>query len=343
VEKPVFNRGAVVYILRTVPPAAVSSAAFIAALAVCGPAACAAVHSGAESIPAGSPLPTRTAPDGMRQVYIPAGEFHMGSTEADLDRVTADCPDCLRSWFENELPQHAVYLDAYWIDQTEVTNGMFERFVAATGFVTTAEELGGGISLNMLSRDWKMVAGAEWRHPRGPGTDILGLDDHPVVQMSYYDAAAYCAWAGRRLPTEAEWEKAARGPDGRWYPWGNAAPAGGLLNFADRNAHVEAAGLGADDGYAWTAPAGSFPGGASPYGVLDMAGNVWERVADIYGEDYYAHSPQHNPTGPSSGEYVILRGGSWSRPAWYLRAAVRYPYLKINRSSGQGFRCAQPE
>jgi len=287
------------------------------------------------------PLPPRTAPDGMVQLYVPAGEFRMGSAESDLDRVMADCPGCSRAWFANEAPQHTVYLDAYWIDRTEVTNAMFAQFAAATGYETTAETLGGGIAVNQLSREWKMVAGADWRHPRGPGTDILGLENHPVVQVSYYDAEAYCAWAGRRLPTEAEWEKAARGTDGRRYPWGNQPPAGGLLNFADRNAYMTAADLGADDGYPMTAPVGSFPAGASPYGALDMAGNVWERVADFYDAEYYSRSPRMNPAGPSEGEYVILRGGSWSRPAWYLRAAVRYRYLKINRSTGQGFRCAQ--
>ncbi|MBN1437777.1 MAG: SUMF1/EgtB/PvdO family nonheme iron enzyme [Anaerolineales bacterium] len=126
-------------------------------------------------------------------MYVPAGAFRMGSTEEDLDRVLAECPGCSRSWFENELPQHTVRLDAYWIDRTEVTNAMFAQFVAATGYVTTAETLGGGITLNPLSRDWRMTAGAEWRRPRGPGTDILGLDGHPVVQVSHYDAEAYCA------------------------------------------------------------------------------------------------------------------------------------------------------
>jgi formylglycine-generating enzyme required for sulfatase activity len=290
------------------------------------------------------PLAPRTASvDGMPQVRIPAGEFRMGSTQADVKKILEECPDCHAEWFENELPQHTVFLDGYWIDQTEVTNAMFAAFADSTGYQTDAETAGGGIVLNMLMQEWAMVAGATWRHPRGPGTDLIGLENHPVVQMSYPDAEAYCAWAGRRLPTEAEWEKAARGADGRRFPWGNQPPTGNLLNFADRNSYVRLAGLDQDDGFAFTAPVGSFPGGASVYGALDMAGNVWERVADFYGEEYYAHSPARNPTGPSSGEFVILRGGSWSRPAWYVRTTVRYSYLKQNRSSGLGFRCASSD
>ncbi len=286
------------------------------------------------------PGATQTAPkDGMVQVYIPAGEFLMGSTEADIDQVIEECPHCRRDWFTNEMPQHEVYLDAFWIDQTEVTNAMFARFVEETGYETEAEKAGGGIDLNLLSRDWKMVAGANWRHPHGPGSDIQRLDNHPVVQVNYDDAQAYCQWVGRRLPTEAEWEKAARGTDGRIYPWGNQSPAGNLLNFADINGYSLTPDISQDDGYAFTAPVGSYPEGASPYGVLDMSGNAWERVADRY-STYPIDSQIRNPTGPAEGDHVILKGGSWSRSAWYIRPTARLRYLKENRSSGQGFRCA---
>jgi len=291
------------------------------------------------TVPSGS-ISTRVAKkDGMVQVFVPAGEFRMGSTKADIDLILKECDYCLREWFDNEMPQHKVYLDAFWIDRTEVTNAMFAKFVAETGYQTDAEQIGAGIAFRLSSYDWAMTKGANWQHPQGPTTNIDGLDDHPVVQMSGNDAEAYCAWAGRRLPTEAEWEKAARGTDGRTYPWGDQSPAGNLLNFADRNLNANESDNSVNDGYRFTAPVGSYPDGASPYGAFDMAGNVWERVTDWYSDTYYAHSPERNPTGPSSGDHHILRGGSWSRMFRYVRVTSRYPYLQLNRSAGLGFRC----
>jgi eukaryotic-like serine/threonine-protein kinase len=300
--------------------------------------------SSTPSSPAVSAIPgsviTRTSPkDGMVQVYVPAGEFLMGSTDADIDAVMNACLYCQRAWFKDETPQHQVYLDVFWIDRTEVTNAMFAQFVTETGYQTDAEKIGSGIVFQLFSRDWKMIQGANWRHPLGSDSDLHGLGDHPVVQMSGNDSEAYCAWAGRRLPTEAEWEKAARGTDGRTYPWGNQVPMGNLLNFGDRNLNGNGSDNTADDGYMFTAPVGSYPAGASPYGVLDMAGNVGERVSDWYGAAYYASSPARNPTGLSAGEYHVIRGGSWSRMARYVRAAARYKYLQKNRSNGLGFRC----
>jgi formylglycine-generating enzyme required for sulfatase activity len=191
---------------------------------------------------------------------------------------------------------------------------------------------------NPGSPNWDDVPGADWQHPRGPGSPAE--DTHPVVHVSWNDAEAYCAWAGRRLATEAEWEKGARGPDGRLYPWGDDAPAGNLLNFADVNLNIDWADTSIDDGYAFTAPVGSYPAGASPYGALDMAGNVWEWVADWYSDTYYATSPADNPTGPASGDYRALRGGSWLINDWVVRAANRYRVSPIYRVDYLGFRCA---
>ena len=264
----------------------------------------------------------------------------MGSTDADIGNLNLENTGLSPEFFENETPQHKVYLDAYWIDKYQVTNAMFTKFVAETGYKTDAEKKGCGITLDLNTREWKMVKGANWKHPRGPSTNIEDLDNHPVVHISQNDALAYCKWAGRRLPTEAEWEKAARGTDGRIYPWGNQPPNGNFLNFADKNAYIFSANINEDDGYAFTSPVGNYPDGASPYGIMDMSGNVWERVADWYDKSYYSKSPKRNPKGPKTGSNVIMRGGSSSSHDFFLRSAMRYRYFIENRGSGIGFRCA---
>jgi len=220
----------------------------------------------------------------MTLVYVPAGEFLMGSADGDADA------------YDDEKPQHRVYLDAFWMDRTEVTKDQYQQCVAAG----------------------KCAA------PSCRGT---GQGNHPVVCVSWQDAADYCAWAGRRLPTEAEWEKAARGTDGRKYPWGNEAPDCNRLNYGgcvNNN----------------TSAVGSYPKGASPYGALDMAGNVWEWVADWYDAKYYAGSSARNPTGPASGEYRVVRGGSWFGHQRGVRAAYRDRYLPDYCNVNIGFRCA---
>ena len=186
---------------------------------------------------------TWTAPsDSMALVFVPAGDFIMGSPDSDQEAGS------------DEKPQHTVSLDAFWVDRTEVTNAMFARFVAATGYKTQAERQGWGKVFSLSTQNWEQVDGANWQHPRGPATTIEGLDDHPAVSISWNDANTYCHWVGRRLPTEAEWEKAARGGDGRNYPWGNQAASGNLLNFADRNLDQEWSDKNSDDGYEFTAP-----------------------------------------------------------------------------------------
>lgn len=224
--------------------------------------------------------------DHVTLVFIPGGEFLMGSQESDPD---ADV---------DEIPQHAVYLDAYWIDRTEVTNDMYRRCVESGACTEPAH-----------SRRYV----------------IAEYGAHPILGVSWDQAVAYCTWAGRRLPTEAEWEKAARGTDGRLYPWGNEPPDSDLLNF-DHNV---------DD----TIEVGSYPAGASPYGVLDMAGNVWEWVSDGFDENYYADSPYENPRGGDSVNRRVLKGGSWSTQAHNVRASNRF-WGFPGRNDTDGFRCA---
>src|SRR5215470_3195669 len=173
-----------------------------------------------------APPATLVGNDGAEMVLVPAGEFIMGSDRDELDRLKAS-----RASFGDEIPRHRVYLDAFYIDKYEVTNARFQQFVQA-GYRTQAEREGWGFA--DTGEKWEKANGANWRAPQGPGSSIAGLEQHPVVQVSQEDAKAYCAWAGKRLPTEAEWEKAARGPDGRMYPWGDQFE-GTRLNFCDAN------------------------------------------------------------------------------------------------------------
>jgi iron(II)-dependent oxidoreductase len=201
--------------------------------------------------------------------------------------------------YTDETPPHRVYLDAFHIDRYETTNALYERFMRATG--RGAPDYWTDSSFNAPTQ--------------------------PVVGVTWYDADAYCKWAGKRLPTEAEWEKAARGTDGRKYPWGEQWDAGRANSGETR--------LGK------TAPVGSYPSGVSPYGAHDMAGNVWEWVADWYEAAYYRRSPERNPKGPDSGQYRVVRGGSWGYVPALLRASNRVSNSPGNRGSSFGFRCAR--
>ena len=244
----------------------------------------------------------------MELVCIPAGEFLMGSNR-DVDIKAAD----------DELPQRTVYLDAYWIDRTEVSNVQYSLCMSWGG-CTPPHNFGSYERENYF-----------WDNQYA---------NYPVVYIDWNQAKTYCEWVMERLPTEAEWEKAARGEDGRTYPWGNASPAADLLNFADSNTSFDWTDKTVNDGYMDTSPRGNYPDGASPYSVLDMAGNVFEWVADWYGVDYYSIAPDQNPSGPESGQARVLRGGSWGDDQSNVRSTVRGWRLPDDPDNFIGFRCA---
>jgi len=232
------------------------------------------------------PMPTL---DLAGMVFVPAGEFIMGS------HVNED----------NELPQRTVYLDAFFIGRYEVTNAEYRECVSAGACDRPAH-------YESSTRD------SYYGNPE--------YDNYPVIYVTWSDAKAYCDWRGVRLPTEAEWEKAARGTDGREYPWGNEGPDETKMNY--------------DHNIGDTTEVGSYPDGASPYGALDMAGNVSELVADWYYSVYYRKAPDRNPQGPDSGEYPVLRGGSWYPDQDLARCAVRSWFTPGYRFSDVGFRVA---
>jgi len=227
--------------------------------------------------------------DGMTMVYVPEGYFSMGSENRKSDTA----------------PIHNVWLDAFWIDKTDVTNSMYALCVQA----------------------------GNCRQPRRGDSDTRSqyygnpqYDDFPVIRVSWNDATTYCTWAGRRLPTEAEWEKAARGTDGRIYPWGNElADATGNYNYNTGD----------------TTGVLSYPAGASPYGALDMAGNVWNWISDWYDPSYYSYTPDRNPSGPASGTYHVIRGGSWGSSLDNIYSYYRNYNTPSFDNEYIGFRCAQ--
>jgi formylglycine-generating enzyme required for sulfatase activity len=251
------------------------------------------------------------APEGM--VYIPGGAFTMG---ASGDRQNAD-----------DGPAHKVCVNGFYMDKLEVTNAQFQKFVEATGYVTDAE------------KHADAADSRTWRHPNGADSDADDMLNYPVVCVSWNDANAYALWADKRLPTEAEWEKAARGTDGRIFPWGNKSPADSTLNTADKSASFKWSSSSLDDKYKGVAPVGSFPAGKSVYGAEDMSGNVWEWCWDWWDPGYYKVSSASNPVGPASGEYRVIRGGSWYYHLDGARTTQRMYFRPEGFSAAIGFRC----
>ena len=294
------------------------------------------------------------APSDM--VWIPGGGFSMGSDDGPAD----------------ERPRHRVSVNGFWMDRTEVTNAEFATFVKATGYQTIAERPVDPVMYGLDPQTkiqpfsavftppnedvdlrgnpgqahppwWKPVDGADWRHPQGPTSSIVGKDNHPVVHIAFTDAWAYCDWAKKRLPTEAEWEFAARGGlDAKTYVWGEAEPgADGVWQaniwqgkFPRENTLA--------DGFRGIAPAGSFP--ANGYGLHDVSGNVWEWCDDWYSDHYYRTSLKRNPKGPPSGESRVTRGGSFLCADVYCRRylpAARHANAPDSGADNVGFRCVR--
>ena len=229
-------------------------------------------------------------------VYVPAGEFAMGNDEGEAE--------------QDEMPVHSVFLHGYWISKFEVTFKQFDLFCKETGLY---------INQNAVT-DKKRPADAGW-----------GRSDRPVINVSWNDAVEFCKWMSGRsrlqfwLPSEAQWEKAARGTDMRIYPWGDKPPKTDLVNF--KESHIEK-----------TAPVNQFPGGSSPYGVMNMSGNVWEWCRDWYGEEYYKISPAQDPEGPANGMTRVKRGGSWDSNEWGIRCSYRNSSYGAYRDYNLGFR-----
>jgi len=241
-------------------------------------------------------------------VNIDAGKFPMGAQKEDPSKPNYD-PEAE----EDESPVHEVYLDAYQIGRYPVTVEQYRRFVE--------DENGYG-----CERWWAAGGFGETKGPDGWDDQVLH-PNRPVVNVSWYEAAAYCAWPGARLPTEAEWERAARGTSGRKYPWGDEEPDSERANYEGKVRHAT--------------PVGLYPRGATPGGIEDMGGNVWEWVADRYGADYYGQSPGRNPEGPRSGDVRVLRGGAWNYKSRNLRAAARNWDEPRGRDDDLGFRCVR--
>jgi formylglycine-generating enzyme len=237
--------------------------------------------------------------DGAPMVLIPEGSFPMGVPHGDRDGG------------RDEYPRHDVFVNNFYIDKFELTNGRYLEFVKATN--------------HRVPQNPKNATRNLWQGD----TITESLTDRPVVNVDWADANAYCQWAGKRLPTEAEWEKAAKGTADRRFPWGNVEPTNKHLNFNQQWI-----------GEKTLMPVGSYEAGKSPFGVYDMAGNVWEWVNDWYDAKYYEKSPAKNPTGPESGTKRVLRGSGWQNETPTVRIFTRVDSDPTIRNESTGFRCA---
>jgi formylglycine-generating enzyme required for sulfatase activity len=266
--------------------------------------------------------------DNAVMVYVPGGEFDMGTTkdqmkyslqlcEEDDARTFGEDARCFSTEYADETPAHVVILDGFWIDRTEVTNKQFERCVRA-GSCTQPTQKGS--------------------YTRTSYFGDSAYDDYPVMWVRWDQATDYCQWVGARLPTEAEWEYAARGPESRMFPWGNSFD-GTRLDYCDASCELGIADPSTDDGYPDTAPVGSYPAGMSWCGALDMAGNVREWVSDWYGP--YQAGQQVNPGGPTSGQLLVSRGGSWFDPPSNVRSVKRGQNTPDFSAYKLGIRCVQ--
>jgi formylglycine-generating enzyme required for sulfatase activity len=230
-------------------------------------------------------------------VRIPGGTFAMGSVAKNDGAMM----------MAHEKPVHEVTVKSFWMDATEVTVAQFARFVAATHYKTDAEKFGWSAVFSREQVQWTRVDYSDWKHPNGPKSSAK--PDDPVNHVSWNDAVAYAKWLGHRLPTEAEWEYAARGGlKGKTYSWGDQLNPGGKVMANWWQGHFPERDIG-QDGFKGLAPAASFP--PNGYGLYDMTGNVWEWVSDRWAEDYYAHSPKLDPRGPDNGPERAMRGGSY--------------------------------
>ncbi len=284
--------------------------------------------------------------DGASMALIPAGKFEMGTDPHEIPELTqwaGKWHPSARYWhpvnYQPETPRHTVYLDAFYMDRYEVTRTQYTTFLNEYGKDTDSA----GHKLLHLGSDHRTERSGDSYKTRA------GYEDHPMTGVTWYGAVAYAQFYGKRLPTEAEWEKAARGGlERKRFPWGDTDPDGTQCNFADRNISLSFADASVDDGYKRSAPVGSYP--PNGYGLYDMAGNVNEWCADwsdvsylssLFDVRYYLSSPERNPKGPDSGFARVMRGGSWSATPHTLRAASRRIGEPFGSNSYIGLRCVK--